>query len=135
MIQLITTTEQTLAPGQSITFEQYTQTKNSCCSMGRVTPSSLVLKQNGIYQVSFGANIGGPTAATPVQLSIEVAGSPVSGGTMMSTPAATTDFNSVSRMIPVVNGCGYAVTVTVTNSGANSVIVAPGAVLSVTRIA
>lgn len=135
MIQLITTTEQTLQPGQSLTFESFTQTRNSCCSIGRITPSTTVLKQNGIYNAKFGGNIGGPTAATPVQLAIAVAGSPAAGGTMISVPAATTDFNSVSRDIPITNNCGCCLPVTVVNNGTNPVVVGIGATLVLDRTA
>lgn len=134
MIQLTTTTEQTLQPGQSLTFDQVSQSKNSCCSMRRITDSVTALG-NGTFAVNFGANIGGTTAATPVQIAIEVAGSAVNGGTMMSTPAATTDFNSVSRQIDILNTCGYGLGVTITNNGTNPVVVAPGAILTINRIA
>lgn len=134
MLQLITTAQQTLAVGQSLTFDQFTQSRNSCCSISRITESVTALK-GGIYAVSFGANIGGTTAATPVQIAIEVAGSATPGGTMQSTPAATTDFNSVSRTIPISNSCGFAVSVTVTNNGTAPVVVNPGATLFIHRIA
>lgn len=134
MIQLITTAQQTLQPGQSLTFDEFTQSKNSCCSISRITSSVTALK-GGIYEVSFGANIGGTTAATPVQIAIEVAGSAPLGGTMQSTPAATTDFNSVSRTLPISNNCGFAVSLTVANNGTVPVVVNPGAVLFIHRIA
>lgn len=125
MIVLSNTTEQTLAPGQSITFDDVIL-HSGCCECHRNNTSSVKLRSNGIYRITFSGNIGGPTAATPVQLSFTLTGVTLPETTMISVPAAVGDRNNVATETRVKNCCGDYDRISVTNTGANSVIVAPG---------
>lgn len=133
MIVLSNTTEQTLAPGQSIVFDDVIL-HSGCGECHRNNTSSVKMRANGNYNLFFAANIGGPTAATPVQLSIQVGGSTLPETTAISTPAAVADRNNVARATTFKNCCGDYDRVTVTNTGANSVIVGANSVLRVYRV-
>ncbi len=124
MTVLSNTTEQTLQPGQSIVFDDVIF-KSGCGECHRKNTSSVKLRANGIYALHFSGNIGGETAATPVQLSLTLGGSTLPETTMISTPAATTDRNNVATATRVRNCCGDYDRVSVTNTGTVPVIVAP----------
>lgn len=133
MIVLSNSAEQTLAPGQSLTFDDVIW-QSGCAECHRTNSASVKLRANGLYDVSFHANVGGPTAATPVQLTIELGGEPLLETTMISVPAAVGDFNNVSAGTRVKNCCGDYDRITVTNTGANSVIVAANSALVIGRV-
>lgn len=135
MISVTNTTEQTLQVGQSITFDNIAFQTKSCAESFR-NGSSAIRTGIGLFEVSFGGNIGGTTAAAPVQLSIMVEGAALIGTNMISTPAAVGDLNSVYREAQFVNSpcIGGGASITVTNTGANPVVVGVGAKLSAKRI-
>lgn len=139
MVVLSNTTAQTLTPGQSLTFDTLKQT--GCSEYVSGTGASQVfLKENGLYLVDFSANIGGPTAATPVQLQLEVNGGPQPETLRISVPAAaTTDLNAVSfaTAVSTAANCCFdlgSVSLTITNTGANSVIVGVGSSFRIIRV-
>lgn len=133
MIELSNTTEQTLAPGQSITFDDVIL-HTGCDVCHRNNTNSVKLRANGVYDVDFHANIGSPTAATPVQLQVTLGGtSPLPETIMQNTPAAITDRNNVGTSTAFKNCCGDFDRLSVTNTGANSVIVAPGSSFKIGR--
>lgn len=132
MMVLSNTTEQTLQPGQSIIFDEVIF-KIGGCECHRDNTASVKLRNNGIYATSFAGNIGGETAATPVQLAISLGGSPLPETTMISTPAATTDRNNVATSTRLRNCCGDYDRVSVTNTGTVPVIVAPNSSFIVER--
>lgn len=133
MIVLSNSTEQTLLAGQSVTFD-LVKLKCGTCECHRPGTASVKLRCSGIYQVGFGANIGGTVAGTPVQLTIELGGDPLSETTMISTPAAIGDLNSVYRSTFVKNCCCDYDRITVTNTGASDVVVGANAELTISRI-
>lgn len=125
MIILSNTAEQTLAPGQSITFNKVIKHTGDGECYGR-DPASVTLRKRGCnvsYEIHFNANVSGPTAATPVQLSIQTGGVTLPETTMISVPAAVGDFNNVATATSVGNCCDQYNRVTVTNTGANSIII------------
>ncbi len=132
MILLSNTTEQTLAPGQSITFDDVIL-HSGCGECHRKNTDSVKLRANGVYDVCFHANVGGPTAATPVQLTITLGETPLNETTMISVPAAVEDRNNIGACTSIKNCCGDYDRVRVTNTGANSVIVAPNSALKIGR--
>ena len=135
MVSVTNTTEQTLAVGQSITFDNIALITKNCSESFR-NGSSAIRTGVGMFEVTFGGNIGGTTAAAPVQLSISVDGAPLIGTNMISTPAAVGDLNSVARVAQFINDpcIDGGSNVTVTNTGANPVVVGVGAKLSVRRV-
>lgn len=132
MIELSNTIEQTIQPGQSIVFDEVIL-KSGCCECHRKNTSSVKLRNNGIYAISFYGNIGGETAATPVQLAIQLGGSTLPETTMISVPAAVADRNNVAASTRLRNCCGDYDRVSVTNTGTVPVIVAPNSAFIVER--
>ncbi len=124
MIELSNTTEQTIQPGQSIIFDEVIL-RAGCCECHRKNTGSVKLRNNGIYAISFAGNIGGETAATPVQLSFSLGGSTLPETTMISVPAAVADRNNVATSTRLKNCCGDYDRISVTNTGTVPVIVAP----------
>lgn len=124
MIVLSNTAEQTLAPGQSIVFDEVV-TQAGSCECHRRNTGSVKLRSNGIYSVAFSGNIGGETAATAVQLGLTLSGSAaLPETTMISVPAAIADRNNVATQTRIKNCCGDYDRVSVTNTGTVPVIVA-----------
>lgn len=134
MIVLTNNAEQTVAAGASMTFDNaILHTGNGECY--RQGTGSVKLRYAGIYEVHFGANISGATAATAVQLSIQLGGDTLPETTAISVPTAANDFNDISITTAVKNCCGDYDRITVTNTGTESVIIAANPVLYIKRIA
>ena len=131
MIVLSNSTEQTLAAGQSLTFN-LVKLHTGCAERFRLGTGSVKLNCPGVYDIHFSGNVGG-TAAGPVQLAIEIGGDPLLETTMVSTPAAVGDFNNVATHTYVKNCPGDYDRITVTNTGEASVIVAANSELSIGR--
>lgn len=131
MIVLSNSTEQTLLPGQSITFDTV-KLHSGCGECHRPGSSAVKMRCQGIYEITFSGNIGG-TVAGPVQLSIEVGGEILPETTMISTAGAVGDLNNVSTETRVRNCCGDYDKVTVTNTGTSDVVVGANAALVVGR--
>lgn len=133
MIVLSNTTAQTIQPGQSITFNQVIK-KTGCGESFRINTGSVGLRVNAQYEVSFNANVGGTTAATPVQLAIAIGGAPLTETTMISTPAAVGDLNNVAASTVVGTLSGISNAITVTNNGTTPVVISPlGLALTIIR--
>lgn len=132
MIVLSNTAAQTLSPGQSIIFNNIIN-QSGCGECFRNNSGSVGLKANGVYHVSFSANVGGEVAATPVQLAIEIGGAPLAETTMISTPAAVGDLNNVATSTYVRTCCGVSNNVTVTNTGTSTITISANPVLAIKR--
>lgn len=132
MIVLSNTTAQTLAPGQSITFDKVVH-KSGCAECHRPGIASVKLRCQGVYAVDFSGNVTSTVAGT-VQLVIELGGDPLNETTMKSTPAATGDFNNVSSGTKVRNCCGDYDRITVTNNGTIDVVVDANSNLRIGRL-
>ncbi len=133
MIILSNAAEQTVAPGQSVVFDKVIMhTGDGECF--RRDPSSVKLRKNGRYEIHFSANVSGPTAATPVQLTIQTGGVNLPETTMISVPAAVGDFNNVATATVVSNCCCDFDRVSITNTGANSIIIGANPNLFIKRV-
>ena len=132
MVVLSNQNEQTLQPGQSITFDNIV-TKSGCGEAARSGGPLGLTFLNSIYELSFSGNVTGATASEPVQLSISLGGSALPETTMIYTPAAANAVGSVSRSTYVKTGIGLSNQVTVTNTGENPIIVSPNASLKSIR--
>lgn len=131
MVVLSNTTEQTLQPGQSITFDNLV-TWSGCAETARSGGPLGLTAENAIYALSFNANVTG-TTTDPVQLSISLGGSPLPETTSIYTPAAANAVGNVSGSTYVRTRSGLSNQVTVTNSGANPIVVSPNATLKSLR--
>lgn len=134
MIILSNTTEQTIQAGQSITFNNKIL-HTGCAECHRANTGSVKMRANGIYVVSFSGNIGGATAATAVQLSIQIGGETLPETTMISIPAAANDLNNVATTTVLRNCCGDYDRLTVVNTGTEPVIVGANSAFTVRRVA
>lgn len=132
MIVLSNSTAQTLAPGQSLTFD-LVKLRTGCAERFRIGTGSVRLSCPGVYDIHFSGNISN-AAAGPVQLAVEISGSPLTETTMVSTPAAVGEFNNVATHTYVKNCPGDYDRITVTNTGESSVVVAANSGLSIGRL-
>lgn len=137
MTILYTTTEKTLAPGQALVFDAVRKTGCSEHITG-TSPAQVYLKPDGLFAVTMSGNIGSPTAATAVQVQVENNGVPIPEMLAISVPAAVGDFNNVSRRTGVSTSanCCFdigASSLSVVNTGANSVVIGAGFSLMVNR--
>lgn len=135
MIVLSNSTAQTILPGSSITFD-VEQLHSGCGECHRKNSSAVILRATGgSYEIQFHGNIGGPVAATEVQLSINAGGEPLPETVMRSTPTtANTEFNNVGAATALKNCCSATERITVTNTGIYTVLVAPGSALFIKRV-
>lgn len=131
MIVLSNTTAQTLAPGQSITFDDVILHSGSGECHRRNT-GAVKLRANGVYDVNFSGNIGA-VAPGPAQLSIQLGGVTLPETTMISTTAAAGDLNNVATATGVKNCCGDYDRVTVVNTGTAPITVGANSCLFIKR--
>ena len=110
---------QAVAANSNILFTE-TAVRGNCSLLhregsGQVTLRGITDQCRARFRVSFGANVGLPAAGTvaPITLAITINGEPVGPATMISTPAAVSEFNNVfaSVFLDVPNGCCYTVSV------------------------
>lgn len=131
MMQLATTSEQTLAPGQSLVFDEVLYKACGCGAQHRRGSSTVDLlpKGGGAYSAEFHGNIGG-TAARTVQLSLTRQGDALPETVMYAQAAEPDQFSNVSART-LVGACGRCCqSVGVRNSSAtDTVVVAAGATL------
>lgn len=133
MIVLSTLTDQTIEPGQSITFDQ-TILKCGNNEGHRGGSASVKLRMHGIYDVRFSGVISAPATGDAV-LILEIGGERLTETRMAETISlATTQFKDISTSTYVKNQCGDYDRVTVTNIGAAAVTVAAGANLNIRRV-
>lgn len=128
MVVLSTLTEQTVEPGQTITFDNLV-TWSGCGETARSGGPLGLRFANSTYELAFNGNVTGATAAEPVQLSIAMGGSALPETAMIYTPAAANAVGNVSASTYVETRPGLSNQVTVVNSGTNPIIVSPGASL------
>lgn len=134
MIVLSNTTAQTVAPGQTITFDSVVL-HSGCGECHRANTGSVKLRANGQYMVNYSANVAGTVAASPVSLAISLGGQMLPETNRISTPTvANTEFNAISATTTVRNCCGDYDRVTLVNSGTAPIIVGPNAALFIKRV-
>ena len=137
MIQLSNNTAQTIEVGQSVAFTLLRKTGKSELFNGN---NGVYLRDGGQFLVMFSANITGPTAATPVQLSIAINGVARPETAMISVPAAASDFNNVATQTSInteIGCCGFNVgspIVTVVNTGTTAITIGANPSLLIGRV-
>ena len=134
MIELSNTQSQTLAVGQSLTFDA-TILQTGCAESHRQGSGIVGLRAgNAIYDLRFSANVTSSVAGT-VQLSIELDGEPLQETAMQSTVYTADEYMNVSTETLLPTGCGCCNSITVTNTGSQPVTVNVGSALIVRRVA
>lgn len=137
IIQLSNNAAQTIPVGGQVTFNTVIL-KNGCSIGQRANSGTISINgQGGIFEIGFSANVGGPTAATAVELTIQYDGANLNETTMISVPTtATTEFNSVSTQtfVEIGNSCCATAQITVVNTGTTDIIIDANPTLFVRRI-
>lgn len=134
MIVLSNLTEQTLQPGQALTFDDVKLKSGNCECFNSQLPTSVKLKACcAIYKLSFTGNVATDTAGNAVQLSMGIGTQPLVETRMDSAPAAANAFDNVHSSSLFRNSCGDANRISIINSGTNPVIVAPNSAFVVER--
>ena len=120
MIVLSNTTAQVVQPGQAITFNTVVlHTGNGECH--RPGTSSVKMKANGIYEISFHGNIGSTEEGTTAFLAIAVGGEVLPETRMVSETSTDSELNNVGTITAVKNCCCDYDRLTVVNTGINPV--------------
>lgn len=138
MIEVSNLTAQTLTTGQAVTFNSVIHHTGCCECWNSQLPTSVKLKagRGSIYEVQFSGNVTANAAATPVQLSIAIGGSPLIETQMNATPAAAGDLCNISTGTYIVmNCCDDLDRISVINTGVNPVVLAPNSNLRIRRVA
>ena len=134
MIELSNTAAQTIAPGQSLTFDTVLL-KTGCAEAHRTNSGIVTLKANcAVYEIHFAANISA-TAAGTAQLAISLDGEPLIETTMINSISTAGDPDNAATATLVKTGCGCCGKISVTNTGTTSVIVSANPALFVKRVA
>ena len=133
MIELTNTAQQTIPVGGSLVFDKKL-IQAGCCECHRTNTPAVKMRQRGYYEVTFNGNIGGATAATAVQIALQLGGATLLETTMISVPAAANDLNNVSADTFLSNCCDDYDRITVVNTGAVPVIVGANASIKLKRV-
>lgn len=134
MIILSNSTAQTLAAGQSLTFDTVIL-HTGCAECHRNNSGSVGLVAKGaIYDVSFHANIGGVEAGD-AQLSIVYEGSPLNETLMQRTTATAGDLDNVGADTGIKTCCCGSANVIVVNTGTTPINVGANPCLKIRRVA
>lgn len=113
MAEYTATTLQTVASNQDILFPD-TAVSGNCAILhregsGLVTLRAATNQCRARFRVTFGANVAIPADGTvgPISVAIAINGEGVASSLAISTPAATEEFNNVSKslFLSVPNGC------------------------------
>lgn len=136
MILLSNSTEQTLDPGQSATFDTVIM-HTGCAECHRANSGAVNLKaNNAIYEIKFTGNIGAATAGDDAQLAITVDSSPLLETTMIHPTAAAGDLNNVSCDTALRTCCcAGAETALVTNTGSTQLNLGANPLFFIKRVA
>lgn len=135
MIQLTNLTAQVLQPGQALTFDEWTLKSGNCECWTRQIPQSVKLKApcGSIYEVEFSGNITSGTAGQALQLAIAAAGQPMRNTAMNATPSVANGLQNVHTATLFRDCCGDANRLSVVNTSAVPVTVAPNSAFIVMR--
>ena len=125
-MEIISNAIQTVAQDQNVIFTD-TVVKGNCSIVhregsGLVTLRGITDQCRARYKVSFGGNVAIPSggAVAPISVALSINGEAVASSTMISTPAATEQFNNIfgTIFLDVPRGCCYQVGVKNLTNGA-----------------
>ena len=133
MILLSNNATQTIAPGESITFD-LVPLHTGCSECHRQGSSSIKLRKQGIYELHFNGNIGA-TAVVTAALQMEAGGEPIQDTSMIATVDTVGSLYNVSATTLIKNCCGDYDRITVTNVGTTTITLAPNSAFFAKRVA
>lgn len=135
MIELTNSVAQTIQPGQAVAFDRVLlHTGCGECFTERAN-NSVKLRNKGIYEVQFSANIASATAGTPVQLAIALGGQALPETVMVVTTSAANAFVNVATGTYVKNCCCDFDRITVVNTGTTPTLLSANMNLRIKRLA
>lgn len=133
MLNLSNTTEQVLAPGQSITFDLVLLETCSKAERHRAGSANTELLCGNIFNIDFSTNLAGQ-AQGQVSLSVMLNGEAIPAANMVETVAAANSIYNVSRPGIKVRKIGCQNIISVRNTGTvNIIIPAKASLLSIRR--
>lgn len=134
MIILSNTIAQTLNPGQSLTFDNTIMHTGCNAECHRNGSAGVTLSKQGIYEINVKLNVA-PTAEGSAEMAVMAGGGQLPETTMISTPAAANDVNTVfcATAFKPCGCCGEMLTIQ--NIGTVPVTVSPNSTLFIKRIA
>lgn len=135
MIIVSNTSAQTLAAGQSLTFNNVVLKTKCGAESYRSGSSTVRLKVNGLYEINFSANVTGATADVPVQLSIQVNGTTLPETTAISTPSTANAVNYIFANTAIRSECCDYNAVSIVNTGTTDITIDSNASLLIKRLA
>ena len=133
MIELLNTTQQTIAVGGSMVFDKKV-IQTGCCECHRTNTPAVKMRQRGYYEVAFNGNIGGATAGTAVQIALQLGGATLPETTMISVPVVANDLNNVAASTFLSNCCDDYNSITVVNTGTVPIIIGANASIKLKRV-
>lgn len=125
MIVLSNLTAQTIQPGQAVTFDKVILKSGNCECWNSQLPKSVKLRGKGIYSLGFSGNVSSPTAGAAMQLAIAVGTQPLVETAMNRTPSTANVLDNISTETRYRNCCSDMDRISVINSGAVPVVLAP----------
>lgn len=135
MIELSNSTAVTVPAGGSVTFDKVlTRSCNSHECFNAQIPTRVKLRCRGVYDIEFHANITSTTAGDVLQLAVAVGGAPLVQTAMNATPAAAGDLVNVSAGTYLRNCCCDLDSVSVINTGATPVTIAPNSSFRIAQL-
>ena len=133
MIILSNSIAQTLAPGQSATFDTIVE-KTGCAECFRRNSGTITVRNKpAVYDVDFGANIGATTVDT-AQLAILYDGSPLLETTALSNTDAVGDLNHIYTATSVKMNCCDGGGFTIANTGTTTITIGANPIFKVRRM-
>lgn len=139
MAEFTNVAEQTVAANGNVRFSEVPICGSRCIyhrqGSGLVELRGITKQQcRARFLVTFNGNVAIPTGGTvgPISLAISLEGEALGSTTMISTPAAVNEFNNVSASVYVDVPCGCCVSVGITNTSTQPILVS-NANLIVTR--
>lgn len=133
MIQVSNVNAQALQPGQAITFNGVPIKCGKGQCFNSQLPTSVKLCAKGMYDVTFHGNITGAAGAS-LQLAMALGGQALPQTAMQAVPAAEGDLVNVSAETLIRNCCCDLDRISVINSGAVPITIAPNSVLIIKRL-
>lgn len=133
MILLSNNATQTIAPGESITFD-LELLHTGCSECHRQGSPAVKLRKQGIYELHFNGNIGA-TAVGTAALQMEAGGEAIADTSMIATVGTVGALYNVSATTLIKNCCGDYDRITVTNVGTTTITLAPNSAFFAKRVA
>ena len=122
MTELTNSVTRTVAVGAPVLYDEVLL-QTGCGECHRKGTGSVKMRANGVYRVTFTANIAGATANVGVGLAMYLGGVRMPETDMIVVPAYDGNANNVAKVTLVKNCCGDYDRIDVRNIGTTEVVV------------